>query len=160
MVTHAELDELDLLAANASRLLKSLAPAPTVPDGWLRAQADRIAEAVPRLVAEVRRLNQLVLMSTLDDVEHDRVSERLAAAEAERDRLRKLFDDAGQGEYNVLALIDHYQAETIAEEERRRTAEAERLTLARARLGLVYTPRQWDEVHDLAERILKEADGE
>ena len=28
---------------------------------------------------------------------------------AERNRLRKIFDDAGQGEHNVLALIDHYQ---------------------------------------------------
>jgi predicted metal-dependent phosphoesterase TrpH len=28
-------------------------------------------------------------------------------------RLRKLFDDAGQGEYNVLALVDHYQDRAI-----------------------------------------------
>jgi hypothetical protein len=28
---------------------------------------------------------------------------------AEADRLRRLFDDAGQGEHNVLALVDHYQ---------------------------------------------------
>lgn len=27
----------------------------------------------------------------------------------ESERLRKLFDDAGQGEHDVLALIDHYQ---------------------------------------------------
>lgn len=32
---------------------------------------------------------------------------------AEVDRLRKLFDDAGQGEHNVLALVEHYQAETM-----------------------------------------------
>lgn len=32
---------------------------------------------------------------------------------AEADRLRKLFDDAGQGEHNVLALIDHYQDRAI-----------------------------------------------
>lgn len=33
------------------------------------------------------------------------------SAVADAARLRKLFDDAGQGEYNVLALIDHYQDE-------------------------------------------------
>jgi hypothetical protein len=27
----------------------------------------------------------------------------------EVDRLRKIFDDAGQGEHNVLALVEHYQ---------------------------------------------------
>lgn len=31
----------------------------------------------------------------------------------EVDRFRKLFDDAGQGEHNVLALVEHYQAETM-----------------------------------------------
>ena len=36
---------------------------------------------------------------------------RVRAAEAERDRLRALFDEAGQGEHNVLALVDHYQEE-------------------------------------------------
>ena len=39
-------------------------------------------------------------------------------AQAEVDRLRKLFDDAGQGEHNVLALIDHYQAWADAADER------------------------------------------
>jgi hypothetical protein len=28
-------------------------------------------------------------------------------------RFRKLFDDAGQGEHNVLALVEHYQAQAI-----------------------------------------------
>jgi len=32
---------------------------------------------------------------------------------AEADRLRKLFDAAGQGEHNVLALVDHYQREAF-----------------------------------------------
>lgn len=40
-------------------------------------------------------------------------------------RLRKLFDDAGQGEHNVLALIDHYQdAEIKASAEVARLREA------------------------------------
>jgi len=38
---------------------------------------------------------------------------QIAKVTAERDRLRKLFDDAGQGEHNVLALIDHYQQSAL-----------------------------------------------
>jgi hypothetical protein len=38
----------------------------------------------------------------------------------EADRLRKLFDDAGQGEHNVLALIDHYQRNSMDADERLR----------------------------------------
>ncbi len=38
----------------------------------------------------------------------------LRAARAERDRLLKIFDDAGQGEHNILALIDYYQDEALA----------------------------------------------
>ena len=37
---------------------------------------------------------------------------------AEADRLRRLFDDAGQGEHNVLALIDHYQRNSMEADER------------------------------------------
>ena len=40
----------------------------------------------------------------------------LAALDTERAeaaRLRKIFDDAGQGEYNVLALVDLYQQQSI-----------------------------------------------
>jgi hypothetical protein len=39
---------------------------------------------------------------------------------AEADRLRKLFDDAGQGEHNVLALIDHYQRNSMEADDRLR----------------------------------------
>lgn len=39
---------------------------------------------------------------------------------AEADRLRKLFDDAGQGEHNVLSLIDHYQRNSMQADERLR----------------------------------------
>lgn len=41
------------------------------------------------------------------------LAEHRDALAAEVARLRKLFDDAGQGEHNVLALVDHYQAEAI-----------------------------------------------
>jgi hypothetical protein len=44
----------------------------------------------------------------------------VAAKVAEADRLRKLFDDAGQGEHNVLALIDHYQRSSMDADERLR----------------------------------------
>lgn len=43
-----------------------------------------------------------------------------AAYATEIDRLRKLFDDAGQGEHNVLALIDHYQRNSMEADERLR----------------------------------------
>ena len=36
----------------------------------------------------------------------------------EADRLRKLFDDAGAGEHDVLALIDYYQEVTLDAEAR------------------------------------------
>ena len=36
----------------------------------------------------------------------------------EVERLRKIFDDAGQGEHNVLALVEHYQ-ECAAESDER-----------------------------------------
>lgn len=43
-----------------------------------------------------------------------------AVAVAEAERLRKLFDDAGQGEHNVLALIDHYQHRSMEADARLR----------------------------------------
>jgi len=38
--------------------------------------------------------------------------------------LRKLFSDAGQGEHNVLALIDHYQTNSMKADERLRAVRA------------------------------------
>lgn len=53
---------------------------------------------------------------------------------AEADRLRKLFDDAGQGEHNVLALVEHYQRAAIAAAEHvRRCKEAVQEAEARGR---------------------------
>jgi len=49
---------------------------------------------------------------------------RLAAAEAEAARLRKLFDDAGDGVCDVLGLIDRYQALSREALEARWAAEA------------------------------------
>lgn len=50
-------------------------------------------------------LDRWGMNTEIDDLRH-----RLAAAEAEAARLRKLFDDAGEGVCDVLGLIDHYQA--------------------------------------------------
>ncbi|HEU4727732.1 MAG TPA: hypothetical protein VFT22_07580 [Kofleriaceae bacterium] len=55
--------------------------------------------------------------------EASELESQLASAQAEVERLRKLFDDAGQGEHNVLALVDHYQDCNI--EQRARIAELE-----------------------------------
>lgn len=38
--------------------------------------------------------------------------------------LRKLFNDAGQGEHNVLALVDHYQRNSIDADNRLRAVKA------------------------------------
>lgn len=37
---------------------------------------------------------------------------------AEVERLRKIFDDAGQGEHNVLALVEHYQQQAMDADEK------------------------------------------
>ena len=47
-------------------------------------------------------------------MDEDEALARSKELATELDRLRKLFDDAGQGEHNVLALVDYYQAEAIA----------------------------------------------
>jgi hypothetical protein len=44
-----------------------------------------------------------------EESEHSDNAEFTRELAAEVRRLRKLFDDAGQGEHNVLALVDHYQ---------------------------------------------------
>jgi hypothetical protein len=42
----------------------------------------------------------------------------------EADRLRRLFDDAGQGEHNVLALVEFYQRSAVDADERLRSVVA------------------------------------
>lgn len=46
--------------------------------------------------------------------------ERIGELNAEVSRLRRLFDDAGQGEHNVLALIENYQRNSMEADERLR----------------------------------------
>jgi hypothetical protein len=104
--------------------------------------ADKVA-----LRAEVQRLREErdraeVQLSESNDrrVELGRENTRLRArfeeaigernaAEAERDRLMGLFDAVGMGEYNVLALVDHWSEEhgAMMAEGHRLAAENERL---------------------------------
>jgi hypothetical protein len=107
--------------------------------------ADKVA-----LRAEVQRLREErdraeVQLSESNDrrVELGRENTRLRArfeeaigernaAEAERDRLMGLFDAVGMGEYNVLALVDHWSEEhgAMMAEGHRLAAENERLRKA------------------------------
>lgn len=44
----------------------------------------------------------------------------VVAKVSEADRLRKLFDDAGEGQYNVLNLVESYQRNSMEADERLR----------------------------------------
>lgn len=57
--------------------------------------------------------------------EADKIRANRDEWKTEASRLRKIFDDAGQGEHNVLALIDHYQEQWRATEDERDAALAE-----------------------------------
>lgn len=86
--------------------------------GDLRMKADdaRLIAAAPELLAWC--------VDTIETLERglSAATDGLNEQAREIERLRKLFDDAGQGEHNVLALIDYYQAEAMKAD-----AEAERL---------------------------------
>ncbi len=83
-----------------------------------RIPAPRAAKMLRELLARVdeleRGISQMRLLAGLP------LPPDVAAKVAEADRLRKLFDDAGQGEHNVLALIDHYQRNSMDADERLR----------------------------------------
>ena len=98
----------------------------------LAAEAMAYAEKVTPEFSHPYRDSRYMMLGTLrtsNRVRQDVVdaalrhlAERVAKAEAARDRLQKLFDDAGKGEHNVLALIDHYQARVFEEEDKTRRA--------------------------------------
>lgn len=77
-------------------------------------------------------------------------------------RLRRIFDDAGQGEHNVLALIEHYQQMTIEADERAMLAYPKALQAAAAVVTSTEIPvsvlddapevRRW--VDDVADAIM------
>lgn len=67
-------------------------------------RAARLLKELLRRVDELERgIGQMRLIAGLP------LPPDVAARLAEADRLRKLIDDAGHGEHNVLALLDHYQ---------------------------------------------------
>ena len=78
-------------------------------------RAARLLKELLRRVDELERgIGQMRLIAGLP------LPPDVAAKVAEADRLRKLFDDAGQGEHNVLALIDHYQRNSMDADDRLR----------------------------------------
>jgi chromosome segregation ATPase len=109
--------------------------------------------ALPGLIAEVRRLTRLhseaeARVECRNELRHQVAAERARAevAEAEAARLRKLFDDAGQGEHNVLALVDFYIARAEA-------AEADRATLVAEHNSLRASLNDAEAERDAAEEV-------
>jgi hypothetical protein len=78
-------------------------------------------EAPPR-VADYERMREAEKNRIVDEWKaangYNDLLAAYSASVSEADRLRKLFDDAGQGEHNVLALIDHYQRNSMEADER------------------------------------------
>ena len=82
-------------------------------------EAERMVEAARRSLASVAdHVTDHAYQELASALEAPPLN--VAAKVAEADRLRKLFDDAGQGEHNVLALIDHYQRNSMDADERLR----------------------------------------
>ena len=77
--------------------------------GWA---TNRIKELTRQVEALVRGNDQMRLLAGLP------LPPDVVAKLREADRLRKLFDDAGAGEHDVLALIDYYQEVTLDAEAR------------------------------------------
>ncbi len=75
----------------------------------------RLLRALLRRVDELERdIGQMRLLAGLP------LPPEVAAKVAEADRLRKLFDDAGEGQYNVLNLVESYQRNSMEADERLR----------------------------------------
>lgn len=79
-----------------------------------RENALRAGGRVIGAVARIERLAERI----------ESLTEELADTATVARHLRKLFDDAGQGEHNVLALVEHYQRELFAAEARSRAVVA------------------------------------
>jgi hypothetical protein len=78
-------------------------------------RAARLLKELLHRIAELEAgIGQMRLLAALP------LPPEVVAEVREADRLRKLFDDAGQGEHNVLALIDHYQRNSMDADERLR----------------------------------------
>jgi len=66
---------------------------------------------------ELRRIRASLATTATSGVYMGAVLADIVALLAEVDRFRKLFDDAGQGEHNMLALVEHYQSEMMKAQE-------------------------------------------
>ena len=78
-------------------------------------RAARLLKELLRRVDELERgIGQMRLIAGLP------LPPDVAAKVAEADRLRKLFDDAGEGQYNVLNLVESYQRNSMDADERLR----------------------------------------
>jgi len=89
--------------------------------GWefdKRIHAPRAATLLKELLRRVdeleRGIGQMRLLAGLP------LPPDVAEKVAEADRLRKLFDDAGEGQFNVLNLVESYQRNSMEADERLR----------------------------------------
>lgn len=73
------------------------------------ADYERMREAEKRIVDEWKAANG-----------YNDLLAAYSASVSEADRLRKLFDDAGEGQYNVLNLVESYQRNSMEADERLR----------------------------------------
>ena len=83
-----------------------------------RIPAHRAARLLRELLGRVdeleRGIGQMRLLAGLP------LPPDVAEKVAEADRLRKLFDDAGEGQFNVLNLVESYQRNSMEADERLR----------------------------------------
>jgi hypothetical protein len=88
-------------------------------DNWIEraGELERILEAARcRLACVADSMTNHAYQEIASALESPSAADGAKLSEA--DRLRKLFDEAGQGEHNVLALIDYYQRNSIDADER------------------------------------------
>lgn len=81
-----------------------------------RIPAPRAARLLKELLRRIDELEsgvgQMRLLAALP------LPPEVVAKVSEADRLRKLFDDAGEGQYNVLNLVESYQRNSMEADER------------------------------------------
>lgn len=85
--------------------------------GTVRRLNDRVADLGTKLLLSSYGIAKACVASACASPV---AQQELFSAAREAARLRKIFDDAGQGEHNVLALIDHYQRNSMDADERLR----------------------------------------
>ena len=100
-----------------------------------RIPAPRVARLLRELLRRVdeleRGIGQMRLLAGLP------LPPEVAAKVAEADRLRKLFDDAGEGQYNVLNLVESYQRNSMEAAANSAAKERARIVTALRDLDLI-----------------------